>query len=147
MLSTRNVRRAATSLEFAMLSPTLMLLLFGLVVGALGIFRYNQIVTLAREAARYASVRGIDYERETRQPAATEASIRSEVVFNNAVGLDPSKLSCSVTWDQTNIAQQFLPDKTVINNVVVVTVSYQWLPEFFFGGVTLSSTSKVPMSF
>jgi len=35
----------------------------------------------------------------------------------------------------------------VVNNTVIVTVAYQWLPETLFGGGTLSSTSKMPMSY
>jgi Flp pilus assembly protein TadG len=140
-------RSGAAALEFAIVSPVLMLFLFGLVVGGLGIFRYHQVASLAREASRYASVHGLDYERETGQPAATEESISRDIVRANAAGLDPNKLTCSVTWDQSNLPKQFLPDKTVRTNVVIVTVSYRWLPEAYFGGITLTSTSKLPMSF
>lgn len=146
-LKTNHRRPGASALEFAMIAPVLMLFLFGLVVGALGIFRYHQVASLAREAARYASVRGLDYERETGKPAATEQSIRDEVVLYNAVGLDPSQLTCTVTWDESNLPKRFLPDNRVLTNVVIVTVSYRWLPEAYFGGVTLTSTSKMPMSF
>ena len=52
-------RRGAAAVEFAAVAPVLILLLFGTVVGGLGIFRYHQVATLAREAARYASVRGL----------------------------------------------------------------------------------------
>jgi hypothetical protein len=120
--------------------------LFGLVVGGMGIFRYNQLASLSREAARYACVHGLDYERETGLPAATEESIR-ERVLANAAGLDKSRLSCTVTWDKSNLPKQFNDDKTATTNIVIVTVTYQWLPEAYFGGVTLSSTSKMPMSF
>src|SRR5262245_54170270 len=119
---TTGQRSGATVTEFAMISPVLMLLLFGLVVGGLGIFRYHQVAGLAREAARYASVRGLDYERETGLPAATQDSIRDEVVLANSAGLDPASLTCTVTWDQSNIPQRFNPDKTTTNNIVIVTV-------------------------
>jgi Flp pilus assembly protein TadG len=144
---TTGKRPGASALEFAIVSPILMLLLFGLVVRGLGIFRYHQVSGLARESARYASVHGLDYERETGKPAATESSIRQDVVLTNSAGLDPNRLTCSVTWDKSNLAREFLPDKTVRTNIVIVTVSYQWLPEAYFGGVTLTSTSKMPMSY
>ena len=35
----------------------------------------------------------------------------------------------------------------VIQNTVSVTVTYQWVPEAFLGGMTLSSTSECPMSY
>lgn len=140
-------RRGASALEFALISPVLLLLLFGLVIGGLGIFRFHQVSSLAREAARYASVRGLDYSRETDQPAATQASIRQEVVLANSVGLKPELLTCTVTWDESNAPRRVLPDLKVVNNVVIVTVSYQWISEKYFGGVRLSSTSRMPMTF
>jgi Flp pilus assembly protein TadG len=139
-------RRGAAVVEFAFVAPLLFLLIFVLIVGGLGIFRYHQVASLAREAARYASVHGLDYARETRQPAATQTSILKDVVLPNAVGLDPSRLTCAVTWDKSNAPKYPAPDGTVITNVVTVTVSYQWVPEAYLGGITLSSTSTMPMS-
>jgi Flp pilus assembly protein TadG len=140
-------RRGASALEFALISPALMALLIGLVVGGLGIFRFHQVSSLAREAARYASVHGLDYSRETDQPAATQESIRDEVVLARSAGLRPELLICTVTWDESNAPRRVLADMTVVNNVVIVTVSYQWVPEAYFGGIRLSSTSRMPMSF
>jgi hypothetical protein len=34
-----------------------------------------------------------------------------------------------------------------IQNTVTVTLTYTWVPEAFLGGVTLSSTSVMPMSY
>jgi hypothetical protein len=123
-----------------------LLLLIGLVVGGLGVFRYHQVSSLAREAARYAAVHGTEYATETGQPAATPASIYEEVILPRSVGLDPSQLSCTVSWDQNNAPTHVLPDETERTNIVTVTVTYQWLPEAYLGGITLSSTSKIPMS-
>jgi len=133
--------------EMAVVVPILVLVLFGLVIGGLGIFRYHQIACLAREAARFASVHGLDYQRETGLPAATPDSIYQDVVLANAAALTPSRLTCTVTWDRSNLASEMLPDKTIRGNVVIVTVSYDWIPEAFFGRVTLTSTSKMPMSY
>jgi hypothetical protein len=123
-----------------------MLLIFGLIVGGLGVFRYHQVASLSREAARYAAVRGLDYYRETGNPAATKESIRDEVILAKAAGLDKSKLTSDVTWDSSNAPKEVKQDLTVKINVVTVTVSYQWMPEAYFGGVTLTSTSHMPMS-
>src|SRR5262245_44129078 len=140
-------RRAATTVELAMVAPVLMLFIFGLVVGGLGIFRYHQVAHLAREAARYAACHGLDYYRETGNPAATQDSIYQNVVLANAAGLDPASLACTVTWDTSNAPKRVNADMTVTTNVVEVTVSYKWLPEAYFGGVTLTSKSKMPMSY
>lgn len=139
-------RRAASVVEFAMVAPILLLLIFGLIVGGLGVFRYHQVASLSREAARHASVRGLDYHRETNQPAATQESIRDEVVLAKAAGLDKTKLTTTVTWNASNAPKEVKQDLTVKTNIVTVTVSYNWLPEAYFGGVTLTSTSRMPMS-
>ena len=140
-------RKGATLVECAFVYPVLLLLLFGLIVGGLGIFRYHQVAHLAREAARYASCHGLDYHRETGNPAATADSIYQNVVVANAAGLDPNYLGCTVVWDTSNAPKRVNADMTVTTNVVEVTVSYQWLPELYFGGVTLTSKSKMPMSY
>ena len=51
-------RSGATLVECAFVYPTVFLLFVGLLVGAAGIFRYSQLASLTREAARYASVHG-----------------------------------------------------------------------------------------
>ena len=32
-------------------------------------------------------------------------------------------------------------------NIVTVTITYQWIPEAFLGGIKLSSTSVMPMAY
>jgi Flp pilus assembly protein TadG len=140
-------RSAATAVEMAIIAPVFVFLLFALVIGGLGIFRYNQVAHLARQAARYAAVHGNDYHTENKKPAATQASILAESVLPNANALDASRLTCTVTWDQTNAPKQYSATGKATNNTVIVTVSYQWLPEAMFGGGTLTSTSKMPMSY
>jgi Flp pilus assembly protein TadG len=140
-------RSGATAVEMAVIAPVFVFLLFALVIGGLGIFRYNQVAHLARQAARYAAVHGNDYHLENKQPAATQASILSNVVLPNANALNPSLLTCTVTWDKSNLPQQFDSTGKATRNIVTVTVSYQWIPEAMFGGGTMSSTSKMPMSY
>ena len=53
----RHPRRAATLVEAAVVYPVTFLLLIGLVVGAMGMLRYQEMATLSRDAARYALVR------------------------------------------------------------------------------------------
>jgi Flp pilus assembly protein TadG len=142
-----NPRRAATTVEFAVACPVAMLLVFGLIIGALGVFRYQQVANLAREAARWASVHGSEYQRETHQPAATQASIYRDVVLPRAAGLDSSQLQCTVTWNRNNAPTYEVSRDVVVTNIVTVTVTYQWVPEAYLGGITLTSTSRVPMSY
>jgi Flp pilus assembly protein TadG len=142
----RKRRRGASVVEVAVVAPLFVLLIFGLIIGGLGVFRYNQVASLAREAARIASVQGTEYAKATGEPAATQDSIHAAALAR-AAGLDPNRLSTTVTWDKYNAPQTYNPDKTVTTNIVTVTVSYKWKPEALLGReMTLTSTSRMPMS-
>src|SRR5262245_32113567 len=96
-------RPGAVLVESAVVYPLLFLLLFGVIVGGLGVFRYQQVACQAREAARYACVHGADWQRETKQACPTAAQIREDVVLPLAAGMDPSKLTVKVEWiDETS---------------------------------------------
>src|SRR6059058_5060909 len=109
-----SARRGATSVEFAIVASVVLLLLIGLIVGALGVFRFQEIARLAREGARYAAVRGEKYARTTGRPTTTPADVHQKVVLPGAVALNPSRLASNVTWS---------PDKQP-GSTVTVTVTY-----------------------
>ena len=143
-------RRAATVVEVAVVAPATFLLLLGLLIGGLGIFRYQQVAHLARDASRWAAVHGSDYAQETGNPAATAADVYNQVIAPNATGLDLSKLTYSVTWNTSNSPYSTTTvngQTTKVTNTVTVTVTYQWIPEAFLGGITVSSTSVSVMSY
>jgi Flp pilus assembly protein TadG len=142
-------RRGAVLTEFALVLPIVVLLIFGLLVGALGVFRYQQVATLAREAARYASVHGGQFQKEGWGTAATPAVVYSNAIQAQAVALDPNHLSYAITWDHPSKAPLYYDDaaQSWRTNRVRVTVTYAWIPQLFFGNVNLTSTSVMPMSF
>jgi Flp pilus assembly protein TadG len=143
-------RRAATTVEFAVVGSVTLLLLLGLLIGGLGIFRYQQVAHLAREASRWAAVHGSDYAKETGNSAATPADVYNQVIAPNATGLDQSKITYSVAWNTNNSPYYIttVNGQTVnVTNTVTVTVTYQWIPEAFLGGTTVSSTSVSVMSY
>lgn len=159
--------------ESAIVLPIAFLLILGLIIGGMGVFRYQEVAHLARLTARYASVHGGQYAQDN--AAAIQAGTLPNVNANylaqniaaaNAVSLDASQLSVSATltthsgnydWDNITDNNQRLPYSTYtdsadnnhcVTNTVQVTVSYQWMPEaFLFGPITLTSTSVVPMSY
>jgi hypothetical protein len=132
-------RRAISVVEGAIVYPTVLLFTVGLLVGGAGIFRYQQVCSLAREASRWASVHGSDYASDTSNAAATATDVLNKAVLPNAVGLDSTKLTCTVTWN---------PDNKPPDSTVTVTVSYQWTPEAFLTGpIKLSSSSTVYMQY
>src|SRR5438874_6658377 len=129
MTRVRLPRRGAVTVEAALVLPVALFLIIGLLIGAMGVFRYQQVSWLAREGARYASVRGTDYAKETGKPAATPQDVFDNAIKPNAAAMDMSKLGSSVTWDKTNSAATVSSSYSVPRgNTVSVTVTYTWLP-------------------
>jgi Flp pilus assembly protein TadG len=162
-------RRGVTVVECAIVYPMAFLLVLGLIVGGLGIFRYQQAAHLARAGARYAAVRGGQYEAETRQTPPNEQAIRAYVISQSAaMNIDPGTLSVQVSlnatstdgagnntvttapWDSSRKAPYTVTSDSgkARQNTVSVTVTYQWLPEVFLAGpITLTSTATIPMQY
>jgi Flp pilus assembly protein TadG len=144
-------RPGATVVESGIVLLITLILVLGGIVGGLGVFRYQQLASLAREAARYASVRGGKYQQETGQAAATQQSIYDNVVGKAAVGFDLTNLSngFQVKWDDPSKMPVYYDFTNNVwkGNTVTVTITYQWVPEAFFGGVTMTSTSVMPLTY
>ena len=144
-------RSGATVVECAVVYPAVFPVILCLLVGAAGVFRYSQLASLTRETARYASVHGRQYAQEMKVTAPTPADIYDTVVLQREVGFDTSQLNYSITYNNSNSPYHTTLDAnnnvTSIQNTVTVTLTYQWVPEEFLGGVTLSSTSVMPMSY
>jgi Flp pilus assembly protein TadG len=144
-------RSGATVVESAFVYPVLFLLILGLLVGAGGIFRYSQLASLAREGARYASVHGTQYADEMGVAAPTPDQIFNNVIAPMAVGFDTKAMGYSITYNTSNSPYYTVLDANnnvvPVQNTVTVTLTYLWLPETFWGGITLTSTSVMPMSY
>ena len=168
----RERRWGAHVVECSLVYPVLFMLLIGLLVGGTGVHRYQQVAHLAREAARYAATHGGQYQQENAAaitkgtlPNVNDAYITSTLVNANAAGMDTSQLQVNVSfnmsggsydWDDTkdNGSRWPYSPKTISNvtysetNTVSVTVTYTWWPEaYFFGPITLTSTSVMPMCY
>lgn len=147
-------RRGAVLVESALIYSVLFLILLGIIVGSIAVFRYQQVAHAAREAARYASVHGSDYAKQTGNPAATADDIQA-VVFGNATGMNTNNAQCTVTWDTSNspthqtttTTPAGLPAYGTAFNTVSVTVTYSWNPLKILGPYKLSSTSVANMSY
>jgi Flp pilus assembly protein TadG len=111
-------RRGATVLECAIVYPVTFLLLLGILIGGMGVFRYQEVASIAREASRWASVHGKQYATETGKPAATATDVYNNVIVPKAVSLDLSRLTYSVTWNKDNNPYY---TQIVNGNVVPVT--------------------------
>ena len=142
-----NQRRGTTAVEFAICCPIVFVMIFSTIVGALGVFRYQQTAELAREGARWACVHGGQYEQETGNPAATAADVYTKAIQPSATTMDLSKLTYEVTWNTSNMPLDASGNYEVpVGNTVSVTVTYQWFPELYLvGPYTLTSTSTAQM--
>jgi Flp pilus assembly protein TadG len=152
-------RRGAITIETALVYPLQVFLLFFIVVGGVGVFRYQQVAGLAREAARWASVHGSDYQRETGQPPCTKKDILDNAVLPLATGMDTGQLTLQVSfinqatgsvedWDASSRHPKNLTSSFgYVNNRVRVNVLYRWSTLFFPGVLNLQSTCDIPMSF
>jgi hypothetical protein len=142
-------RSGATVLECAFVLPVIFFVFIGLVIGAAGIFRFQEVATLAREGARYASTHGYQYRKDAGLPMGTSTDWYNDI-YNNAIkpkilALDTSQLTVTINWPDV-INQSGKPDNWP-GSKVDVTVSYQWLPELYLiGPYTLQSTSSMPIT-
>ena len=144
-------RSGATAVECAFVYPVLFFLVLGLLIGAAGVFRYSQLASLAREGARYASVHGTQYADEMGVTAPTPDQIFNNVIAPMAVGFDTTQMGYSITYNASNAPYYTVLDSNYnvvpVQNTVTVTLTYLWLPEWCLGGITLSSTSVMPMTY
>jgi Flp pilus assembly protein TadG len=143
----RRQRRGAAAVETALVLPAAVFFILMILIGGAGVFRYNELALLTREGARYASVHGKQYERETGNTAATADDVFNNAIKPKAALLNPDRLTYSVTWDTDNWPNRIEGDaRTPITNTVTVTLSYQWEVEIpFVRTINLSSTSTMQM--
>jgi hypothetical protein len=122
------------------------MVLMGTVIGAVGVFQYQQVAQLAREASRYASVHGNYYYSQYSSSTASAAQsgaaadIKTNAINPYSSGLSSSKLTSTITWSNT-LPAGFVPATASSANKVTVTISYQWMSLLYFGSPTFSSTS------
>jgi Flp pilus assembly protein TadG len=171
--SSRQRRTGVTVIECAVIYPVVFMLLLGLVIGGMGVFRFHEVSALARAGARYASTHGYAYRTDAGQGTGlpgtftaqdannwywykvdvTQASgtdtswagtIYDQAVRSNIFGLNPSKLKFEVAWPP--VINQTKPDNWP-GSRVTVKVTYEWAPELYFTGpINLSSTSTMPIT-
>lgn len=147
-------RRGSVLVESAVIYPVVFLLLLGLMVGGMGVFYYQQMAWLAREGARYASVRGAQYGRDqaaakTGKTSITDADLQT-YLRDMAVISDSENITVTTNWNTSREPTKVVGSdyENQVSNTVEVTVQYTWSPGFFFGGsYTMQSKSVMPISY
>lgn len=173
LLRFRARRSGATVVECAIVFPITMLLLLGLVVGAMAIFRFQETASLARQGARYASTHGAQYRKDAGLPTGSAGTslgtqggllwyqanpmvsggtnatwsqdLCDQAIRSNLVSLNPQYLQCEVGWPP--VINQFDKPDNWPGSQVTVRITYQWFPELYFiGPLNLTSTSSMPIT-
>ena len=116
-----------------------MLLLLGTVVLGLGVFRYQQLQSLAREGRGTPRCTARNMPSDSGNSYATNSSVLT-YIETLAVGLDNTKLSCTVTWSPS-------PPTVTTPSTVTVQITYDWVPEGYFQSVTLTASSVMPVTY
>ncbi len=153
-----------TMVESAIILSTTFIILFALITASLGVMRYQQMAWLAREITRAASVRGGQYRQDHGLAAGTSSDWSADLYNSgtntltlpsgsildvSTIGLDPTALTVTPSWpDGTNWGTVLANGVTPVSaNRVQVTITYAWVPEAFFGGVTFGSTSQMQITY
>lgn len=154
----RRTRRGALAVETAIVLPVMLFCVLGIILGGLAVFSSQMIAYHARDAARYASVHGGDYQNDAEQNSPTAQQILERAVLPGVAGLDPAYLSIQVQWidKSTNLVYEWdaapkdvrsiTPVGEYVSNTVRVTVRYQWTPGVFMDPITLQSVSEMAMT-
>lgn len=172
-------RSGVVTVETAVILSGVFMVIFSLLVGGLGAFRYQEIAHAARETARYASVHGGQWAKAN--PGTTvDVAALSTYAASKVVAIDTTQWTVSVTmtcfasgatsgnstppapttvnWDTVASNGNHSPysswtntttnTATTADNLVTVTITYPWYPEFLLGGpINLTSTAVMAMSY
>ena len=121
--------RGAYLVEFAIIAPVFLLLVFGLMEFGRAIWSYSSVAHAAREGVRYAIVRGEESGR-----LATSSEI--ETYVRERAGLSSAQVT--TTWTPNNKP----------GSVVQVQVNYSFQPSVpMIPSMALTSTSRMVISF
>jgi Flp pilus assembly protein TadG len=122
-------QEGATIAELAIVMPLFLLLTLGAFELGRGVWVKHSLTHLAREAARYASVRSADSDDPV-TTAMIESRVKSE-----AIGIDTDALSINASWEPANVR----------GGTVEVDVSYDFAPAtplLPFSSIALASSSR-----
>jgi Flp pilus assembly protein TadG len=145
------VETGANMVEFAMASIILFTLVFGVIAICLALYSYNVTAEAAREATRYAIVRGSKCSPSTFSDCnVTSAQLQTYVRGLGFPGINPSSLNVTAAWP--TIGPTCFPSITPCNNPgnqVQVTVQYTFplvIPFVPSRTLTMSNTSAMYIS-
>lgn len=134
--------QGASLVEFALSCTILFLFLFGIFAFCMALYSFNYVSDAAREASRYAMVRGSSCTGFSDCPSITSAQIQTYVKSLSYPGINPGNLTASATWSGSNSPAE------APGNTVAVTVKYNFsanIPYWPQTGKVLQLTSTSQM--
>jgi Flp pilus assembly protein TadG len=142
--------RGTTMLESAVMISVLLLMMFGVIGFGTALYTYHFVSNTAREATRWASVRGATCSGLSGGCPAKDTDVDAYVQnLSTGIGLDPTKVTTITTWvaPPNNLATCASQNK---NPGCVVKVQVQYSFQFLFPllptGFTMQSTSQMVIS-
>jgi Flp pilus assembly protein TadG len=137
----------SSMVEMALSIVILLTFVFGIMNFSLAAYTLHFVSHAAREATRYALVRGSSCSGFASACPAQPADVQSYVQGMELPGIDPSLMTVTTTWPTTGAS--CTPSVTPCNNPgnrVKVTVNYQFpLKIIFIPATTLNMTSTSEM--
>ncbi len=146
MKSSRNSKseRGTELVEFAFAITILLSLMFGIIGFAQAAYAYHFVSDVAREATRYASVRGSDCNPAVLPdcPMNTSAQVETYAKSIAPLGINATQLTVNATWPSTGGCPG---PATAPGCPVQVQVQYPFtfLPVLHLGTLNISSTSQM----
>ncbi len=144
--------------EFALAASVLLTMIFGIMGFSLALYSYHYCAQMAREATRYAAVRGATWAGtacatpNTYACAATSSDVSNFVVSITPLGLSTANLNVTTTWPSTKASGSTCTAPSVYNSpgcVVKVKVAYAFsytMPFLPQTPLALSSTSSLTIA-
>lgn len=137
--------------EFALSCSLQCLLIFGMMQTALAVYSFHFISEAAREASRYASVRGSSCTSFASACPAQDSDVQNYVQTLSYPGITPANLLATTVWSSFPSKTACSPSSTCNNpgDLVTVTVTYSFpysvpfLPSYLW---TATSTSALVIS-
>ena len=147
-------QRGTTILESAVMISVLLVMMFGVVGFGNALYTYHFVSNTAREATRWASVRGtscpLNLPSLPGGCPADDTDVNAYVQnLSTGIGLDPTKVTTTTTWvaPPNNLAAcTTQPNSPGCVVKVQVQYSFQFLFPLLPSGFTMQSTSQMVIS-
>jgi Flp pilus assembly protein TadG len=148
--TSRARERGTTVLESAVVISALLTMMFGIVGFGNALYTYHFVSNTAREATRWASVRGATCGGLSGGCPAKDTDVDAYVQnLSTGIGLDPTKVTTTTTWvaPPNNLAVcATQPNGPGCVVKVQVQYSFQFLFPLLPAGFTMQSTSQMVIS-